>query len=195
MLLAVATFSLSCVYDSTPPKTPAPVFKDLSQKGHVLNNFEVAHNKRDNNHYDALLDDNFTLYYTEGDVVGGSSQVQWGRSDDVALTSSLFASVDKLSFDLSDPNGAWTETPAPGGLENWYAATVFYDFTIKMGDTTYIPNAGAKMQVTVRNAGTEAKPQWKLVELHDLGGSSFLKVTQMARTKPTTYGEVKALFR
>jgi hypothetical protein len=197
LFLALAMLSLSCGDDSTTPAPNTPAFQDLSQKNHVLNNFELAHNKRDASHYTALLDDNFTFFYTEGDVGGSGTPVQWGRSEDVPITSALFASVDKLDFDLSDPNGiTWDTLPAPGGTEDWQITTVYYKYTIKIDDTTYIPNSGAKMSLTVRNAGTEEAPQWKLVELHDLGGPSLrASARRSAVTEPTTYGRVKALFR
>lgn len=196
LLLVAATFALSCGDDSTTPKTSAASgFQDLSQKGHVLNNFELANNKRDISHYDALLDDNFTFFYLESDVGGGGTPVQWGRDTDIAATHVMFASLDKLDFNLDNENLVWNETPAPGGLENWYVTTVFYHFTMHMGNTTYIPNAGAKMSLTVRNAGTDVAPSWRLVELHDLGGPSLLRSTHAAGTEPTTYGQVKALFR
>jgi hypothetical protein len=50
---------------------------------------------------------------------------------------------------------------------------VFYDFSIEVEpDTKYIPFAGAKAQFTVRNAGTEANKNFKLVEFRDLGSSN-----------------------
>src|SRR5262249_50261314 len=82
----------------------------------------------------------------------------------------------------------------PSGGETWYATTVFYHFTIKIGNTTYIPNAGSKMIFTVRNAGTAEDPKWKLVELRDLGGASLLSATGAASTEPTTYGAMKARY-
>ena len=47
---------------------------------------------------------------------------------------------------------------------------MFYDFQIDVEpDMTYINNPGAKAQFTIRNAGTEEAPLWKLVEFRDLG--------------------------
>jgi hypothetical protein len=79
-----------------------------------------------------------------------------------------------LKIDWKDADGhstvQWSEQVS--GTETWYYTTVFYHFTIKIGDTTYIPNAGAKAQFTVRDAGTNGKHLWKLVEFRDLGGPS-----------------------
>jgi hypothetical protein len=196
VVVAVATgFALSCGDDDTttpsPPNTSSN-FHNLTTKENVLGNFELAHNKRDTSHYDALLDDNFTFFYTEGDAGGGGTPVQWGRTDDITTTHAMFASVDDLDFTLDDSNVQWTVIPA--GSESWYQTTLFYHFTVKIGNYTYIPNSGAKMTLTVRNAGTEEAPQWKLVELRDLGGPSVLNAVA-ALTEATTYGQVKALFK
>jgi hypothetical protein len=68
----------------------------------------------------------------------------------------------------------WVEViPESAPDETWYTTTVFYDFTIEVApDTKYIPYAGAKGQFTVRNAGTDESPNYKLVEFRDLGASN-----------------------
>jgi hypothetical protein len=148
------------------------------------------------NHYDALLDDNFLFFYTDG---GGGAPIQWARADDITATSGLLAGADKvdLTIDWKDADGQtavqWTEQVS--GNEMWYTTTTLYHFTIKIGDTTYIPNAGSKITFTVRNAGTNEAPKWRLVELHDLGGPSTLRATRAAAVEPTTYGKVKSLYR
>jgi hypothetical protein len=200
--LLVAALS-SCIFDpssSKPTPTPPKVYveKDLSNKSDVLNNIEFAYNKRRVDAYDRLLDDNFTFFYTEGDVGGGGTPVQWGRPDEVTTTSGLLAAADKIdmSIDWKDAYGkskvAWSEEVS--GSETWYYTTVLYHFTIKIGDTTYIPNIGSKAQFTVRNAGTTEKPKWKLVEFRDLGGPSLMNATSTA-TDPSTWGAVKAKYR
>src|SRR5262249_13125686 len=156
-------------------------------------NIEYAYNKRDVTAYDQLLDDNFTFFYTEGDVRGGTP-VQWGRPDEITTTSGLLAAANAMdmSIDWKDAKGnstvQWAEQIS--GTETWYYTTVFYHFTIKIGNTTYIPDNGAKAQFTVRNAGTAEKPIWKLVEFRDLGGSSLVAATFSA-TEPTSWGKVK----
>jgi hypothetical protein len=197
-LAVVAVLSLSCGDDSTTPPPPPTTsgFQNLSQKGHVLNNFEQANNKRDTTHYDALLDTNFTFSYDASNG-GAPVLVQWGRETDVPVTRALFAAVDRIDMTLDFHDGVtWSEVPS--GAETWYATTVFYHFTIKIGNSTYIPSAGAKISFTVRNAGTAEVPQWKLVELRDLGGPSVFntnKPMSTASTEVSTYGTVKALYR
>jgi hypothetical protein len=101
-----------------------------------------------------------------------------------------------LTIDWRDDKGnstvQWTEQAS--GSETWYYTTVFYHFTIKIGNYTYIPNAGARAQFTVRNAGTADKPKWKLVEFLDLGGPSIISATSSA-TEQTSWGQVKSLYR
>jgi hypothetical protein len=178
--LLVAAMS-SCIFD--PPggggdnKKPPIVYvkKDLSNKSDVLNNIEYAYNKRNVPTYDELLDANFTFFYTDGDLGGGSggTPVQWGRPDELTTTSGLFAATTSMDMSLEwkdadgNPNVQWSESIS--GTETWYTTTVFYHFTIKIGNTTYIPNSGSKAQFTVRNAGTAEKPKWQLVEFRDLG--------------------------
>jgi hypothetical protein len=195
----VALFAVACSDDSVQP-TPCLSCggKPLSKKSDVLNNIEYAYNKRNIAKYDELLDDNFTFFYTQGAVSGGGTPVQWGRPDELTTTSGLLAAADKvdLTIDWKDADGnatvQWVEQIS--GSETWYYTTAFYHFTIKIGDTTYIPNTGAKAQFTVRNAGTAEKPKWKLVEFRDLGASSLLNATSKA-TEPTTWGQVKAIYR
>jgi hypothetical protein len=181
-------------YCYVPPK-----FQDLSQRWHVLNNFELAHDKRDMTQYDRLIDDNYTFIF---DTLKNDSLVtiQWGRADDVTATAGLFAAVNymDMAVDWKDSHGnptvQWSERI--WGTETWYYTTVFYHFTIRIGATTYIPVAGAQMTFTVRNAGTSAKPQWKLVELDDLAHiipPPPAAVTDAAlHTEATTYGRVKS---
>jgi hypothetical protein len=140
-----------------------------------------------------VLDDNFTFYYIQPNG-GAPLPVQWGRSEDVLITNALFSGVDDVVFDLNNSNVTWTKIPSPDDSEYWYIATLYYTFTIKMGNTTYIPNAGARMEFTVRNAGSSTTPKWRLVELSDLGGPSLVSAVA-ASTETTTYGLVKALFR
>jgi hypothetical protein len=193
-LAVAAAFSLSCGDDSTTPPPPkTPTFQNLSHRSDVLNNFEAAHNRNDPNHYNALLDDNFTFFYTESDAGGGGTPFQWGRDVDVPATAAMFAAASRIDMLVDFHDGVtWIEVPS--GAETWYATTVFYHFTIKIGDTTYIPNAGAKMSFTVRNAGTAEAPQWRLVELRDLGGPSVFNANSPA-SSATSYGKVKALYR
>jgi hypothetical protein len=174
MTVLVAALS-SCIFDAgkgDPPVIPPPTQtkKDLSNKTDVLNNIEYAYNKKDLNTYNELLDDNFTFFYTESDA-NGTTPVQWGQTDEIKTTQGVFGAALSISMDLQWEDGVtWTDIVS--GSETWKTTTVFYHFTIKIGDTTYIPNAGAKAQFTIRDTGTAEKPKWKLVEFRDLGGPS-----------------------
>ena len=191
-------FAVSCG-DDDPVKPPVdcfscpPALQDLSHKTDVLNNIEYAYNKRRGDVYDALLDDAFTFFYTEGDIVGGTP-VQWGRDVESTATAGLLGAASKIDLAIDWEDGVtWSEEAA--GSETWYYTTVFYHFTIKIGDTTYIPNSGSKAQFTVRNAGTPESEHWKLVEFRDLGGPSLVSARELTSTQPSTWGQVKALYR
>ena len=193
LVLAVAAFSLSCGDDSVTPTGGGGntyARKDLSHKSDVLNNIEFAYNKRNMDAYNELLDDNFTFFYTPS---GAGTPIQWGRPDEVTTTAGLIAAADKMDLTIDWKNGlTWLEQIS--GTETWYSTTVFYHFTIKIGDTTYIPDNGAKAQFTVRNAGTADNPRWTLIEFRDLGASG-LHAMLVSSTEPTSWGSVKALYR
>jgi hypothetical protein len=176
--LLIAAMS-SCIFDpkSDPCKDCVPqkpqVILDQTHKTDVLNNIEYAYNKRRGDVYDALLDNAFTFFYTEGDIGGGGpTPVQWGRDVESTATAGLLGDATKIDMDITWEDGVqWLQQVS--GTETWYYTTVFYHFTIKIGDITYIPNSGAKAQFTVRNAAAPGeKGHWMLVEFRDLGGPS-----------------------
>ena len=162
----------SCIFDAGTTEKPPVVVNtqkklNLSVKEHVLNNIEYAYNKKDVNTYTELLDPSFTFFYTESDA-NGHTPVQWGFQDEIKTTSGVFGAALSISMDLQWEDGV-TWSTVVSGSEEWQTTTVFYHFTIKIGDTTFIPNAGSKAQFTLRNAGTDEKPHWQLVEFRDLG--------------------------
>ena len=163
-------FTVSCGGDDTSaPVGPIPsVIKDLAHKTDVLNNIEYAYNKRRGDVYDALLDNNFTFSYTP---VGGGAPVQWGRDVEVTATAGLLGDATKIDMDITWEDGVtWSEVTV--GAESWFSTTLFYHYTIKIGDTTYIPSSGTKAKFTIRNAAAPGeKEHWELVELSDLGVS------------------------
>ena len=192
-------FAVSCGSDD-PVKPPVvctscpPALQDLTHKTDVLNNIEYAYNKRRGDVYDALLDDVFTFFYTEGDVGGGGTPVQWGRDVESSATAGLLGDASKIDLNIDWEDGVtWSEQAA--GTEMWYYTTVFYNYTIKIGDTTYIPNAGSKAQFTVRNTGTAEMPHWKLIEFRDLGAPSLVSAPQRASTQATSWGMIKAMYQ
>ena len=187
-----------------PP--PPPSFQDLTEPSDVLNNLELAYNKRMINRYDELLDVNFTFFLTPGDVGGGLPE-NWGRADELQYNSFLFDATPPAPFprcksvqvDIQwEDNLQWVEIPSPGPpIEKWYMTTVFYDFKFEMEpDNTYLNSPGSKAQFTVRNAAPTDSPQhWQLVEMRDLGASSVQALRAIAGTQRTTWGRVKALYR
>jgi len=186
----VAALTIAC--DDDPVKPPVgDSIQNLTHKTDVLNNIEYAYNKRQTNVYDALLDDAFTFFYTD-DSFG--TPIQWGRDVESSATAGLLAGAASITLDLTWEDGVtWGEQVV--GTESWFSTTVFYHFTIKIGDSTYFPNSGAKAQFTVRNAGTAEKPHWKLVEFHDLGGPSLVSAPERTSTEQMSWGKVKALYR
>jgi len=195
LALAVGTmFAVGCGGDdavSLPVRPNPPVQRklDLSHRTDVLNNIEYAYNKKDASTYQELLDPNFTFFYSEG----GQTPVQWGFQDEIKTTQGIFGAAISISMDLAWEDGVtWGEQVA--GSETWYTTTVYYRFTIKIGDTTYIPDQGSRAQFTVRNAGTDEKPTWHLVEFRDLGAPS-LAASRASSTEPSSWGKVKALYR
>jgi hypothetical protein len=176
MALLIAAVS-SCIFNPDQggggnTTKPPQVELDLSHKTDVLNNIEYAYNKRKPAVYDKLLDLDFTFFYTEGDIGGSGTPVQWGRDVEGPATTGLLGDAAKIDMDLTWEDGVqWLEQVS--GTETWYYTTVFYHFTIKIGETTYIPNSGAKAQFTVRNSAAPGeKEHWMLVEFRDLGGPS-----------------------
>jgi hypothetical protein len=186
-----------------PPCDPCPPPSNLTQREHVLNNIEVAYNKRRIDKYDELLDAGFTFFLTTGDVGGGLPEY-WGRPEEVEYNTRLFDPnytgsnrCKRIQVDLLFEDGVqWEDTippSAPG--ETWYATTVHYEFKFDMEpDDTYISLPEAKATFTVRNTGTDSAPRWKLVEMRDLG-QGFVRAGAAATTETTTLGRIKALYR
>ncbi len=187
-----------------PPVPPGPSFQTLDTKEAVLNNVEVAYNRRNIAKYDELLDADFVFFLATGDVGGGIPD-SWGRADDILYNSRMFDPnyagsnrCKRIEFDLQFENGVdWTDTTLPGYPgEMLNEATVGYYFNIDVEpDIQYQPAAGSQARFIVRNIGTDSEPQWRLVELHDLGTSVARAVTPAASSQETTWGMVKALYR
>jgi hypothetical protein len=197
MVLTAALLIVACGDDGiTPPyHPPHQSFQDLSQKWHVLNNFELAHNKLEITPYDQLLDNKYTFTF---DTIQNNAVVtiQWGRDVEVPTTDALFANVNSINFDLVDlEKVTWTETAATDDSnEKWYVGVRFYIFTVKIGDTTYTSVESGQLSFTVRNAGTVDKPRWTLVGLRDLAQVTAppAEAAALQHTDRTTYGQMKS---
>jgi hypothetical protein len=178
----------------------APQAEDLTQKEHVLDNIELAYNERQIEWYKGVLDANFTFFLSVGDVGGGLPE-SWDRATEVDVNTKLLDKnyvpfpAQSISLDIRTENGlTWTEfSPPAAPTETWYTVTLPYDFRIEIAPNTYIPAPGSMAQFTVRDAGS-SYPDWRLVEMRDLGGS-FSALQLASSTRATTWGQVKALYR
>lgn len=89
----------------------------------------------------------------------------------------------------------WVEViPESAPDEVWHTITLFNEYLFDFEQDTFISDTGAKIQLTVRNAGTEAEPSWKLVEWRDLDESGALAVSSQFSTEPRSWGEIKSLY-
>lgn len=176
----------SCIFDPPEDKKDDQVDvitrQPLTERWHVLNNIEYSYKTRRTDIYDELLDDNFTFYFSPGDVGEGTPET-FNRSEENDATGRLFTSNEqttpedpvcrsmRLDLVFEKDNLNWVEViPENFPDEKWYTTTVFYTFTFEIEpNTTYIAQNGAKAQFTVRNTGTEQAPHWELVEFRDLG--------------------------
>jgi hypothetical protein len=191
--------------EGCPPPPPTHEFKALTEREDVLNNIELSYNKRRIAPHDELLDPNFTFFFSPGDV-GGNIPEQWGRVDEMAVTTRLFDSglnqppyptCRSIRMDLKFESGVvWVEViPSDFPDEVWYTTTVYYEFTFEMEpDMTYIAVPGSQAQFTVRNVGTDAAPQWRLVEWRDLASANFAALRSNTGTQASTWGTIKALY-
>ncbi len=189
-----------------PPPTPEQEIQPLTTRNAVLNNIEYAYGHRGIGIFpiDELLDDDFTFYLSTRDVNGGLP-AQWSRIDELSLTRALFESntapigpvARSLRFFLEfNDDTEWVEiVPQSAPTETWYAATVFYSFTVEMEpDNTFISVPGAKAEFVVREVATSSGNRWRLVAWRDLGGTLVRARQARAETDETTWGAIKALY-
>ena len=180
-------------------------FTPLTSKSAVLDNLESAWNQRFPDQVDELLDDNFAFYFSPGDV-GGNIPEQWDRATELATSTALFISNTtpttgpvciSVQVDIQSTNPQWIAVvPEVAPEETWYTTTLVYSFTFEMDPgQTYSSAQGAKAQFTVRNAGTDGAPDWRLVEWRDLGGLATFRIHQTASSRTATWGAIKALYR
>jgi hypothetical protein len=203
--------------DGTGPiEDPPPPWPDPSAKENVLYYVQRAYSERNSPRYLQILDDGFTNFLSDADVNNGLP-AQWDRQQEVEITDNLFSKtmvpdgnnpghflllVKSIDMDVQYENGVtWSEVnPSSAPTETWYTTTVFYFFQITVlpegatEDLTYYPDNNSKAQFTVRNAGTDSKPAWKLVEFRDLGSGTRATLLA-ASTQQTTWGKVKSLYR
>lgn len=209
VLLLAPACEDDCI-DCTPP--PPSQYQDLSQKGHVLINLELAYNNRAISEYTKLLDATFTMFFSAGDFGSGSTPEQWGREDEVSANTNLLnpSYVDTDPSDGIQPRCVgvsldvkwedvvqWQEIDSPNVPgEKWYTTTLIYAFQFDIeGDWHLINNPGSRAQFTVRNiiAGTDQAPRWQLVEMRDLGSDVVARGASRS-TEASSWGQIKALY-
>lgn len=214
ILSIAAVIPLACG-DDDPAKPPTPVdycpLGGCNNRQNVLQHLELAYNNRAITEYNKILDPNFTMYFSSADVLAGKTPEQWGRQDEISASRNLFDRAytdtnpsdgiqprcEGIHMDVKWEDGVqWQEIePASAPDEKWYTATVFYQFQFDIeGDVHLINNQSAKAQFTVRNAGTESQPQWRLVEMRDLNSSSNSSASSSS-TEQSTWGQIKTLYR
>lgn len=182
-------------------------FQPLTSRTAVLHNIEFAWNQRSSAKVDELLDDNFTFFFSPGDV-GGEIPEQWGRADELATTTALFTSNAvsttgpvctsvRVDLQFQPSTLTWVEIiPEESPNEVWYSATVFYSAVFEMEpNTTYIMAGGSKAQFTVREVLVGSETEWRLVEWRDLGSSIVASSSGTVSEQTTTWGLVKSLYR
>jgi hypothetical protein len=190
---------------TTPAPAGQPTLLPLTTREAVLNNIEYAYNARQIDPIDALLDDNFTFFFSPGDV-GGSIPEQWSRIDEYEATRDLFISnvqpvpvgpvCESIHVDVGTGGIRWIAI-IPEGYpdETWYIARASYAFTFEMEpDLTYLTAPGDSAYFVVRQVEVGNKKEWRLIEWRDLGNSLTGSVHN-ATSSESTWGGVKALYR
>ena len=216
-LLAALLFS-GCGDDPVdPPIPPIDPWPALSAKEDVLYYVQRAYNERNESKYEDVLDEGFVNFLSDGDANNGLP-AQWDRQTEVTSINNLFSKtqvpdpnrpghllplVQMIEMDVQYEAGVtWVPvTPMSAPTETWYTTTAYYFFQITVlpeGATenlTFYPDLNSKVQVTVRNNGTDSKPVWKIVEFRDLGAGGSLAQLHTKSPQQVTWGGVKALYR
>jgi hypothetical protein len=202
VLIAAGVMSLSCGDDS-PVDTGGGHCLDCGNTPlDVLSNLEYALNNRNTTSYDTVLDDNFVFYLAPHDVLTGLP-AQWDRTTETTYMGRLLdpnlegaLNVANVFVDVRTDGVQWVEIqPESAPTEKWYMTTVFNEYVFKVGDDEIVSENGAKMQLTVRNAGTAQRPSWKLVEWRDMDSSNGLSAQSAAAVEPRSWGEIKSMYK
>ena len=198
VLITAVVTSLSCGDDN--PVAPPKVGNHAQD---VLLNLEKALNKRDRASYATVLDDNFVFYLAPRDVLGGLP-AQWDRTTETTYMGRLLdpnlegaLHVANVYVDVRTEDGVqWVEMePENAPTEKWYMTTVFNEYHFQVGSDDIVSENGAKIQLTVRNAGTDQKPSWKLVEWRDMDTSNGPFAQSAAAVEPRSWGEIKSMYK
>jgi hypothetical protein len=203
-LLACAML-VSCNDPEAPAPTPPkkdPVFNDLSQKEHVVQNLVGAYLTRDNEEYERVLDPEFRFYFSDGDVSDGLPEEGWSRTQDLASTANLLDPdnpepnrIVSIDLDVNSENLVWQAVADTLLADTLLATNTTYSFAFRTAnDISYITYGAPQVQFFVRNVGTDAAPQWRLVRWHDVGLLERVGAGASALVEETNWGRVKALY-
>jgi len=209
VLMVCTALLIPACSDSDDPKpgpvTPTLSYENLTEKEHVIANLVTSYLERDITGYERILDeDNFTFFFSTGDVVRGLPADGWSKTEDLLATANLLDPnstapnrITNIDLYVAQENLTWIPTRPdtllfPG--ETWYTTTTLYSFIFQTAhDFTYPSTPGSRAQFVVRNAGTDPAPQWRLVQWMDLGDSGRIRGTSNA-VEEATWGRVKSLY-
>jgi len=158
------------------PSTLCPLFDcGTITKELVLASLEASYNRKNIAKFGELLDSDFVFFFAPADV-GAGAPAQWGRFEEMYLTTRLFdvglqPGVWRFDVNIEFEAGVqWVDViPSAFPDEVWYTATAPYEFSAQFeSQEVWVTTSGAQAQFTVRNAGTATAPVWRLVEWRDL---------------------------
>jgi hypothetical protein len=125
MGLCLLAFAYGCILSPDQggggDPTPPVVWKDLTHKDDVIENFVNAYNKADITHYQQLLHPDYTFYLQKADVTNGKEF--FTRTEDVNIQTEMFkatrgqatnASLNADKLELSILSGSWLAVDSIG---------------------------------------------------------------------------------
>jgi len=194
----------SCDSDKvTPPQeTQSSLYKNLRSKDDVLENLDLAYNKRDFEQFKPLLDENFTFVFSERDYNAGEVDFpHWDRvseldANEKILDPNLDGGKRVLSIELSLDDGGADWVPDPPNQdhpdETWYIKTVDYNLVTKTADDWEHRARGLKAQFAIRK--DESTGQWQIILWRDDVGSMIALSPGGPAVEETTWGNIKAMY-
>jgi hypothetical protein len=192
-----------CDGGSDGPAAPGPDDETEKRIVDVFVDLEAAFNHRDIAAYSRLLDEDFVFKLAASDVVLGKP-IEWDRAADIEYTTKLFdpdnddpMRCDSVYFDFNYPRFIPFRryNPATRPDETWWATRLSFDFTFDFAPGLAVTSAPVNEGVfVIRNAGTEARPVWKLIEMYDIGADDADFVIGDVDTLVWTLGATKALY-
>jgi hypothetical protein len=136
-------------------------------------------------------------------VSNGLPEEGWSRSQDLAATENLLdpdnpapnriVSINDLDVDMEDL--VWQPVADTSLADTLLTVTTTYRFWfLAANDINYITSGSPQVQLCVRNVGTDAAPQWRLLRWHDLGNPERAGPGASALVEETNWGRVKSLY-